>query len=69
MKNILSVLITIILLSGFFYIMTFKIVNMIIVCILLIGLGLFAFAGTLEIVSNVIEKIKHDIKRKKSKLD
>ena len=67
MKSILPVLITILLLAGLFYIMTFKIVNMIILCILLIGLGLFAFAGTLEIVSNVIEGIKHDIKRKKAK--
>ena len=67
MKNILPVLITILLLAGLFYIMTFKIVNMIIVCILLTGLGLFVFAGTLEIVSNVIDGIKHDIKRKKAK--
>lgn len=67
MKNILPVFITILLFAGLFYIMTFKIVNMIILCILIIGLGVFAFAGTLEIVSNVIEGIKQDIKRKKVK--
>lgn len=67
MKNILPVLITILLLAGLFYIMTFKIVNMIILSILVIGLGVFVFAGTLEIVSDVIEGIKHDIKRNKAK--
>lgn len=67
MKNILPVIVTILLLAGLFYIMTFKIVNMIILCILVIGLGVFAFAGTLEIVSNVIDEIKQDIKRKKAK--
>jgi hypothetical protein len=67
MKNILAVLITIMLFVGLFYLLTFKIVNMIILCILLVGLGLFVFAGLLEIVSNVIDQIKHDLKRKKLK--
>lgn len=65
MKNLLPYLATLLVCALGIYLMTFDIVIISIAILLLVGLGLFAFVGLSEIMHDVIENIKDDIKRKK----